>query len=92
MGLVPAPRPFGPLPRKNEALSGRRRADLPCPKGKVVGFQTLTAEYYSTAGCPDLRRGVKGGSGASRAAQPGQGGFLGHTMRILPPYSTLSLC
>ena len=30
--------PFGPILRKNEALSARRRADLPCSKGKGRGI------------------------------------------------------
>ena len=34
MGLIPAPRPFYPIPRKNGLQIGRLRADLTRPKGK----------------------------------------------------------
>ena len=38
MGLIPAHRPFCPIPRKNEVLTCRLRADLTWSKGKGRGL------------------------------------------------------
>ena len=40
MGFIRAYRPFGPIPRKNDAQICRMRADLPGPKGKGRGVSS----------------------------------------------------
>lgn len=67
-----------PLNRLRPALPRRRPKRLP-------GLASALLRGMQAAACSVIFR-------RSRAAKPGQSGFCGHTMHILPLLSVLSLC